>query len=207
MRALITEAFPAHGILGEEYGTEREDAEFLWVLDPIDGTKSFISGVPLFGTLIALLRDGVPVLGVIDQPILQERWLGIAGVGTTLNGAPARTRTCPELADASLFATSPDMFQGADADAFARLAAGVRLVRHGADCYASGLLASGFVDLVVEASLAPYDYCALVPVIQGAGGIATDWDGQPLGLASDGRFAAAGDPAAHAQALARLAGP
>jgi len=204
MRDLIAANHPDHGIVGEEHGAVRPDAEYVWVLDPIDGTKSFISGVPLFGTLIALLRDGVPVLGVIDQPILRERWLGARGRPTTLNGVPVATRACEDLRAATLFATSPDMFRGADAQAFARLAAAVGLVRHGADCYAAGLLASGFIDLIVEATLKPYDYCALAPVIEGAGGIITDWSGAKLGLGSDGRIAAAGDARAHGRALEML---
>ncbi|MCC7274351.1 MAG: histidinol-phosphatase [Alphaproteobacteria bacterium] len=206
MRRLIEDAFPDHGILGEEHGARAVDAEFVWVLDPIDGTKAFISGVPVFGTLIALLRGGRPVLGIIDQPILGERWLGVAGRGTTLNGRPVRVRACPQLDRATLFATSPDMFKGADVDAFERLRRAVKLTRWGADCYATAMVASGFADLVVEASLQTYDYCALVPVIEGAGGIATDWQGRPLGLASDGRSAIAGDARAHAAALERLAG-
>jgi inositol-phosphate phosphatase/L-galactose 1-phosphate phosphatase/histidinol-phosphatase len=207
MRHLIEARFPAHGILGEEHGSLRAEAEYLWVLDPIDGTKSFISGIPLFGTLIALLHRGRPVLGVIDQPILGERWLGAAGRATTLNDAPVKTRLCPSLAAASLFSTAPDsMFRDADAAGFARLRQAVKLARTGADCYAYAQLASGFIDLVVEGQLKPYDYCALVPVIEGAGGTITDWQGRPLGLASDGRVVASGDPALAAAARARLAG-
>jgi len=206
MRRLIEAACPEHGILGEEYGPARLDASHVWVLDPIDGTKAFISGLPLFGTLIALLVEGRPVLGVIDQPILAERWLGLAGAGTTLNGRPVRARACPALDRATLFATAPDMFRGADEAAFARLSDAVKLTRFGADCYATGMLAAGFADLVVEARLQPYDYCALVPVVEGAGGRATDWSGRPLGLGSDGRIAFAGDGALHAAALERLAG-
>jgi len=194
LRTLIERRFPDHGILGEEHGSVRLDAERIWVLDPIDGTKSFISGVPLFGTLIALAERGVPVLGVIDQPISRERWIGARGRRSTLNGAEISTRPCPSLTSATLFATSPDMFKGADADGFQRLKAAVKLARFGGDCYAYGLLAAGFVDLVVEASLKPYDYAALVPVIAGAGGSVTDWRGGPLGLASDGRVLACGDP-------------
>ena len=206
MRALIEARFPSDGIFGEEFGTIREDAEWVWVLDPIDGTKSFISGIPLFGTLIALLHEGRPVLGIIDQPISRERWRGVAGQQTTHNGSAIRSRACADLARATLFATAPDMFRGADGDAFARLKSRVKLTRHGGDCYAYGLVASGFIDLVVEASLKPYDYCAMVPVIEGAGGVFTDWQGKPLGLASDGRVIAAGDPTLHAAALALLAG-
>jgi inositol-phosphate phosphatase/L-galactose 1-phosphate phosphatase/histidinol-phosphatase len=205
MRRLIAARFPAHGIFGEEFGREREEAEFTWVLDPIDGTKSFISGVPLFGTLIALAYRGRPVLGIIDQPISRERWIGAVGRPTTLNGAPIHCRQCSSLAAASVFATSPDMFRGDDAAAFTRLGSAAKLVRFGADCYAYGLLAHGLIDLVVEASLKPYDFCAMLPIVEGAGGVASDWRGAPLTLASDGRVLVAGDRHAHQQALALLA--
>jgi inositol-phosphate phosphatase/L-galactose 1-phosphate phosphatase/histidinol-phosphatase len=206
MRRLIATRFPDHGIIGEEFGPEREGAEFVWVLDPIDGTKSFISGVPLFGTLIALARQGRPVLGIIDQPISRERWIGAAGRPATFNGAPVRCRPCASLAAATSFSTSPDMFRGADAAAFARVAGAVKLVRFGADCYAYGLLACGFIDLVVEASLKPYDFSAMLPIVEGAGGVASDWRGAPLSLASDGRVLVAGDRRAHEAALTLLAG-
>lgn len=206
MRALIEARFPDHGVLGEEHGRTRPEADYVWVIDPIDGTKSFISGVPLFGVLIALTFKGVPVLGVIDQPILRERWLGAEGRKTTLNGKPVATRACSALADATLYATSPDMFAGADADAFARVRKAVKLARYGADCYAYALLAAGFVDLVIETGLKPYDFCALTPVIEGAGGEMSDWAGEALSLRSDGRVVAAGDPALAAAARAALAG-
>jgi inositol-phosphate phosphatase/L-galactose 1-phosphate phosphatase/histidinol-phosphatase len=205
MRQLIAARFPDHGIIGEEFGQEREDAEFVWVLDPIDGTKSFISGVPLFGTLIALTRHGRPILGIIDQPISRERWIGAAGRATTFNGNPVRCRPCAALAAATVFSTSPDMFVGADVAAHAKIAAAAKLVRYGADCYAYGLLALGFIDLVVEASNKPYDFCAMPPIVEGAGGIASDWQGAPLSLTSDGRVLVAGDREAHRQALALLA--
>jgi inositol-phosphate phosphatase/L-galactose 1-phosphate phosphatase/histidinol-phosphatase len=205
MRYLIAGRFPDHGILGEEFGREREEAEFTWVLDPIDGTKSFISGVPLFGTLIALAHHGRPILGIIDQPISRERWIGAAGRATSFNGNPVRTRPCAALAAATVFSTSPDMFVGADVAAHAKIAAAAKLVRYGADCYAYGVLALGFIDLVVEASNKPYDFCAMPPIIEGAGGIASDWQGAPLTLASDGRVLVAGDRRAHQQALQLLA--
>jgi inositol-phosphate phosphatase / L-galactose 1-phosphate phosphatase / histidinol-phosphatase len=206
LRGLIEKRFPDHGILGEEHGSDRADAERVWVLDPIDGTKSFISGVPLFGTLIALVERGVPVLGVIDQPISRERWIGARGHKSTLNDLAISTRACPALQSATLFATSPDMFKGADADAFQRLKSAVKLPRFGGDCYAYGLLAAGFIDLVVEAGLKPYDYAALVPVIVGAGGSMTDWQGRPLSLASDGHVLACGDPRLAPLARGLLAG-
>jgi len=206
MRELIERRFPSHGIIGEEFGRMRDDAEFVWVLDPIDGTKSFISGVPLFGTLIALTRAGRPILGVIDQPILRERWLGAVGCPSTLNGTAIRCRACSDLATATLFATTPEMFHGADAVSFARISAAVKLTRFGADCYAYGLLATGLIDLVIEASLKPYDFCAMIPIIEGAGGIASDWRGEKLGLTSDGRVVVAGDQRVHEAALALLDG-
>ena len=206
MRALIEARFPDHGVLGEEHGRTRLEADYVWVIDPIDGTKSFVSGVPLFGILIALTFKGAPVLGLIDQPILRERWLGAEGRKTTLNGKPVATRSCSALADATLYATSPDMFAGADAAAFTHVQRSVKLARYGADCYAYALLAAGFIDLVIEAGLKPYDFCALAPVIEGAGGEMSDWAGEALSLRSDGRVVAAGDPALAAAARTALAG-
>jgi len=203
---MIATRFPEHGIIGEEYGRERDDAEFVWVLDPIDGTKSFISGVPLFGTLIALAQRGKPILGIIDQPISRERWIGAAGRATTHNGRPVRCRPCPGIAAATVFATSPDMFKAADAAAFSRAAGAAKLVRYGADCYAYGLVALGFIDVVIEASLKPYDFSAMAPIVEGAGGIASDWQGAPLDLSSDGRVLIAGDKRTHKDALALLQG-
>ena len=207
MRRVIEVSFPLDGIIGEELGRTRADADYVWVLDPIDGTKSFISGVPLFGTLIALTYRGAPVLGVIDQPIARERWVGAVGRKTTFNGRAIKTRRCPRLGDATLYATSPEMFAKGNAAAFARLREKVKLARYGADCYAYGLLASGFIDLVVEADLKPYDYCALLPIIEGAGGRMSDWRGRALTLKSDGRVIASGDPALIAKARAVLAKP
>ena len=204
IRAVIADAYPEHGIRGEEFAPVNPGAEFTWVLDPIDGTKSFITGKPLFGTLISLAHHGRPVLGIIDQPVLRERWRGIDGVSATFNGEPAKVRGCTDISDAMLYATAPDMFLGDDAVAFERLCGAVRHPLFGCDCYAYGLLASGHVDLVVEASLQPYDYAALVPIVEGAGGVMTDWAGKPLDLSSDGRVVAAGDPAIHAAALELL---
>jgi inositol-phosphate phosphatase / L-galactose 1-phosphate phosphatase / histidinol-phosphatase len=205
MRALIADNYSDHGILGEEFGSENLDAEFVWVLDPIDGTRSFITGRPIFGTLIALVKNGVPVLGVIDQAILDERWIGAAGRNTVFNGKPIHTRPCPDLGSAILGTTSPDLFDPGEAPAFRRLAAQTDTTIYGGDCYGYALLASGFSDLVVEAGLKPYDFCALVPVIAGAGGVVTDWHGNQITMASNGRILAVGDPEILTKALTLLA--
>lgn len=201
IRKQITMTYPQHGIYGEEMGTLNTQAEYVWVIDPIDGTKAFMTGKPLFGTLIALLYQGKPILGVLDNPILRERWIGGYHVPTTLNGQAVQVRSCPTIEQSTLYATTPDMFKGQTKDLFAAIHDKVRYPLFGGDCYAYGLLACGFVDLVVEASLSPYDYCALVPIIENAGGIMTDWTGQTLGLHSDGRVIAAGDKKTYAQAL------
>ncbi len=206
MRSLIEETYPEHGIIGEEFGSVRENADYVWVLDPIDGTKAFITGKPMFGTLIALLRNGTPLLGIIDQPVLGERWIGAEGLATTFNGTPAATKGCAALNGAILNTTTPDMFVGGDAARFGDLGAAAKATHYGGDCYAYGLLASGFIDLIAEADLQPYDFCALIPVIEGAGGVMTDWQGRALGLKSDGRVVAAGDAAVHAQAVEILSG-
>lgn len=206
MRAVIEEAFPDHGVIGEEHGRVRADAEYVWVLDPIDGTKSFVTGKPLFGALIALTRNGEPIVGVIDMPALKERWIGAEGRPTLYNGRPVRVRACSDLAGAWLYATSPQMFKGGNFQAFERLREKAGNTLYGADCYAYGLLANGAVDIVCEAGLQPYDFCALSPVVKGAGGVFTDWQGRDLTLRSDGRVLAAGDKKTHARALEALAG-
>lgn len=205
MREEIEAVFPDHGIYGEEYGQVRTDAEVVWVLDPIDGTQSFISGVPLFGTLIAACRDGRPVVGVIDQPILEERWLGAAGRTTTFQNEPVSTSGCDDPAEAGLFSTHPDMFAARGlATPFAQLAEAVKRTRYGIDCYAYGLVAAGWADLVVETNLQPYDFCAVAPVIEGAGGAVSDWTGAPLTLSSDGSVVAAATPALNVAARGLL---
>lgn len=205
LRHIIETAHPDHGIVGEEFGSVREDAETVWVLDPLDGTGGFITGKPLFGTLIGCVHKGLPIAGVIDHPALRERWIGGEGVPTTFNGKRVRVRPCARISDAMLYATTPHMFVGADAYAFDALCEAVKRPQYGADCYAYGLLASGYVDLVVEASMKPCDYCALAPVVEAAGGVMTDWEGRPLGLKSDGRVIAAGDERIHARTLKILA--
>lgn len=206
MRSLIAGSFPGHGIIGEEHGSDRPGAEFVWVLDPVDGTKAFISGIPVFGTLIALLRGGRPILGVVDQPMTNERWIGAVGHPTMMNGKTIRTAPRGVLSDAVLWSTSPEMFDHDPADraAYDRLLAGVNFVHYGGECYQYAMLASGFVDLVVEADLGPYDFMAHIPIVEGAGGVVTDWRGETLDLESDGRVLAAAGPALHAQALDML---
>ncbi|KAJ0010051.1 hypothetical protein Pint_34755 [Pistacia integerrima] len=213
MISIILENFPSHAIFGEENGWRCKEkfADYVWVLDPIDGTKSFITGKPLFGTLIALLYRGKPILGIIDQPVLRERWIGISGKKTTLNGQEVSTRTCAKLSQAYLYTTSPHLFSGDAEHAFDRVRSKVKVPLYGCDCYAYALLASGYVDLVVESGLKPYDFLALIPVIEGAGGVITDWRGDQLywEASSDSRptsfnVVAAGDKQIHQQALESL---
>ncbi len=197
MRRILKAEVPRDGIIGEEFGSEEGTSRRTWVLDPIDGTVSFIAGRPIFGTLIALLVDGWPVLGVIDQPILGERWVGASGFPTTFNGKEVRTRPCRELSDAMLATTGPHYFDDHQGEHFMTLAAKTdhkRMVM-GGDCYNYGLLASGHLDVVCEAGLKLHDWAALVPVVEGAGGTMCDWNGEPLHAQSDGHVLAIGDPA------------
>jgi histidinol-phosphatase len=207
MRALISRNFPGHGIIGEEYGDERTDAEYVWVLDPIDGTKSFIAGMPAWGTLIALTRFGEPVYGMMHQPFTGERFSGDGGAARYKGPAgerALRVRACAALADAVLFTTSPLLMNEADRQAFGRVEQAVRLSRYGGDCYAYCMLAAGHVDLVIETGLKPHDVVPLVPIIAGAGGVITSWeDGPPQ---RGGRIVAAGDKRTHAAALKLLNG-
>ena len=196
MRTILEAERPDDGIIGEEYGTAREGAGRQWVLDPIDGTVSFMAGRPIFGTLIALMQEGWPVLGVIDQPIAGERWVGAIGEGTTLNDKPVAVRSCKELSDATLASTGPQHFDEGEAAAFMSLASRTsQTVVWGGDCYNYGLLAAGHLDVICEAGLKLYDYAALVPVVEGAGGTMSDWQGNPLDADSDGRVLALGDSA------------
>ena len=206
LRRFLGERFPQHGILGEEYGAERADAEWLWVLDPIDGTRAFLTCRPLWGTLIGLMHRGAPVLGLLDQPVLGERWLGVAGRGTSFNGAPVRARPCATLAEAELGCTSPDIFGPATMPRFDRVRRAARRVSWGGDCYLYGLVALGLVDLVVEDTLKPWDWAALAPILEGAGGRMTDWAGQPLRLGTaQGDVVALGDPSLLPEVVAALA--
>ena len=206
LRRMVALAYPGHGLIGEEFPAERRAADHVWVFDPIDGTKSFITGRPLFGTLIALLYRGRPILGIIDHPAMGERWIGAAGRPTTFQGRPAHVRACADLSLAVLAASSPHMFgSGAAAEAFHRVRSQAGLTLYGGDCYAYGLLASGFQDLVIEANNGIHDFLALVPVIEGAGGVITDWEGRALGLDSGDKVLAAGDRRMHERARTLLA--
>lgn len=195
MRALLEAERPDDGIIGEEFGSVRPDAGRQWVLDPVDGTRSFIAGRPIFGTLIALMQDGWPLLGVIDQPINGERWVGAMGQTTTFNGKPVSTRRCRDLDQAILATTGPQYFPGHTGEHFSILAGQCRDTVWGGDCYNYALLASGHIDIVVEAGLKLHDLAALVPIVEGAGGRMCDWSGEPLTDASDGNVIAIGDPA------------
>lgn len=201
MRERIRAVFPEHGIIGEEHGSEQPGASHVWVLDPIDGTKAFISGRPLFGALIALCRDGRPVLGVVDCPAVDDRWVGIEGRPTTHNDMPCCARRCGRLEDALMYSTSPYMFGGNDAEAFERLRGRVKYSLFGGDCHNYGLAASGWIDLVVEAQMSVHDWAAIVPVAEGAGARISDWQGRPLTFESDGRVIMAGDERAHSAAV------
>ena len=205
MRTLIRKKFPAHGIIGEEFGPERGDAEFVWVLDPIDGTKSFISGMPAWGTLIALTRLGRPVFGMVHQPFIGERFSG-DGLAAAYRGPAGNralmARPCPILAEAVLYTTSPRLMNAVDRAIFAKVEDAVRLSRYGGDCYSYCMLAAGHVDLVIETELKPHDVAALIPIISGAGGIVTTWNGEAP--ESGGRIVAAGDRRTHTAALALL---
>lgn len=206
LRAAVGKAFPTHGIIGEEFGAERADAEFVWVFDPLDGTRAFITGRPMFGTLIALTQGGKPILGVIDMPILGDTWLGAVGHPTTLNDAPARPRACASLRDAYFSCALPLMFAGPFRGKLDALTDATKSQTFGGDCYQYGALASGFIDLVVERQLGLYDYLALVPVLQGAGAHITDWQGKALDIHSGDQVVAAGDARIHEQALELLNG-
>ena len=206
MRQLIRRAFPGHGIVGEEFGPDREDAEYLWVLDPIDGARAVMAGLAVWGTLIGLTRHRAPVYGLMHQPFTAERFYGdgrsAAYRGPHRGDRRLRTRRCARLEEAILATTSPGLFSPAGRPAYDRVEARVRLSRYGCDCYAYCMLAAGHVDLVIEDGLKPYDIVALIPIIEGAGGKVTTWSGESA--AAGGSIVAAGDPRLHAQALALL---
>lgn len=207
IRRAINATFPTHGILGEEFEAERPDAEYLWVVDPIDGTRSFICGLPVWGTLIGLMRGGKPAMGLMNQPYTGEMFIGDGGKAW-LKGPRGRrelqSSQCKVLADAYLMTTDPRLFRDGDAPAYARVESAVRLARYGTDCYAYAMLASGQVDLVIETGLKAYDIVALIPIIEGAGGVVTTWEGESA--KDGGRILAAATPELHEQALKTLNG-
>jgi myo-inositol-1(or 4)-monophosphatase len=207
MRAVLREHCPDHGIIGEEFGATGAGGGLRWVLDPIDGTRAFITGRTTFGTLIALIEDETPIIGIIDQPITRERWVGVAGRPTVFTGplgGRAGCRPCPALGQAELSCTSPDIFTAETRPRFEQLRASVRRTSWGGDCYGFGLLALGQIDVIVENDLKPWDWAALVPVITGAGGSVTDWAGKPLRLDGPGETLALGDPALLPEAVQLL---
>lgn len=212
IRTLIEQRYPAHGILGEEFGS-KAGREYCWVIDPIDGTRAFLAGLPLWGVLIGLLHNGKPLIGVIDQPYIGERFRGWPGGANFTNAAgtkPLRASACETLRDAKIATTDPFLFTGGEAGGFEHLRATAKITRFGCDCYAYAMVAAGALDLVAESGLAPWDVAALAPVIEGAGGMVTDWRGAPLSGAffADGKaraqVIAAGDPRPHAEALVSL---
>lgn len=207
IRRLVTERYPHHGFIGEEYGEERPDAEFVWVLDPVDGTRAFIAGLPLWTTLIGLRFEGEPVLGSIGQSYLDEIYIGHAGGSRLVRGGestPLKVRPCPKLTDAIIATTDPEMcFTGAELGAWTQVRAAARLARLGCDAYAYAMVAAGTMDLVVEAGLQAWDIEAAIPIIEGAGGLVTDWRGRPVGQ-NGGQIAIAGDRACLDEALVAL---
>lgn len=206
MRKLINVHYPHHGVIGEEFGPERPDADHVWVLDPIDGTRSFIMGMPVWGTLIGLLHRGKPVLGMMAQPFTGERFAGDGhSAWYSGPGGPraVKSRPCGALSKAALFTTTPFLFVGAERDAYDRVEGSVRLARYGSDCYGYAMVADGHADVVVESGLQNFDIVALIPIVEGAGGRVTDWQGHSA--AKGGQVVATGDPALHDLVLERLA--
>jgi inositol-phosphate phosphatase/L-galactose 1-phosphate phosphatase/histidinol-phosphatase len=205
MRAILAAERPADGIVGEEYGSLAGTSGLTWVIDPIDGTKAFMTGRSTFVTLLALLDGDRPILGVIDQPITGDRWIGLAGRPTTHNGLPVRARAATvEVGAATFSTTDPNLFPGDDAAAYRRVSGACGMRTYGGDGYAYGLLASGWIDVVLESGLKLHDFAALSTVVEGAGGIMTDWAGAKLTAQSDGRVLAVGNAALHAQLLALI---
>jgi myo-inositol-1(or 4)-monophosphatase len=205
MRDLIAKRFPKHGIIGEEFPEKKSRNGLSWVLDPIDGTRAFISGLPTWGVLIGLVQEGRPLIGVVDQPYIGERFIGFPGGATFKRGPedrPLSIRACGQLRDAVLSTTDPHLFEGKEAQAFDQVRAAVKLTRFGYDCYAYAMLAGGHIDLVIESGLKQHDVAALIPVIEGAGGVFSNWRGGPAFMG--GQVIAAGDQRAHAQALVAL---
>ena len=204
IKQLINQHYPEHGIQGEEFGIEKADASFKWVIDPIDGTASFMIGRPIFGTLIALLYNEVPIIGIIDQPINNERWVGVEGAKTIFNGNEVGVRSCSNISEAVLCTTGSQYFTAEKLSKFNNIAGKARYNIYGGDCYNYGLLASGHVDAVVESGLKTHDFIALKIIVEQAGGIATDWQGRVLDMDSNGDVVFCGDKKVHAEILGLL---
>jgi len=206
LRMLIQHRYPHHGILGEEFDATDLDAEYVWVIDPIDGTKAFVTGIPIYGTLIALARRGTPIVGIIDHPITNDRWAGALGRQSLFNERPIRSRQCPSLSEALLSCSNPEPFGPQEREVFDTLRAATKWCVYGSSCYAYGSVASGSIDIAIDCGRhREVDYCALVPVIEGAGGVITDWEGKPLTIHSGNRLIASGNPRRHEEALRILA--
>ncbi|WP_309605550.1 histidinol-phosphatase [Phenylobacterium sp.] len=206
IRALIAARYPDHGVIGEEYGEDRPDAEWVWVLDPVDGTRAFIAGLPLWCTLIGLRHNGTPVLGSIGQSFLGELYIGHAGGSRLLTrgtSRPLKVRACPALSAALIATTDPALFLGSEQEAWQAVRAGSRLARLGCDAYAYAMVAAGTIDLVIETGLKAWDIDAAIPVIAGAGGVTSDWRGRQVG-AYGGQIAIAGDRGCLEAALVAL---
>jgi len=206
IRRLLAEAFPDDGMFGEEFGNSGTSNGRLWVIDPIDGTRSFISGSPLFGMLLALVENGAPTLGVVGMPALGEVFAGGAGFPATLNGAPITASKVTRLSDAVIYVNEGDRLFDTHPQAFARLMQAGATRRFAYDCYPHALVAAGHVDCVVDLGLEPYDFLSLQPLVEAAGGVVSDWDGKPLTLESDGRIVSAATPELLAEMLELLAG-
>ncbi|NTE65535.1 hypothetical protein G6M85_07900 [Agrobacterium tumefaciens] len=204
LRAIIKQRFPDHGIVGEEFDNENVDADYVWVIDPIDGTDLFATGLPGYATLIGLCRQGKPVLGVIDSAATGQRWIGGDGIGSFCNGEKLQTRPCLSLEQAIMATYSPDYFEGAERRDLDLLIESTRLRVYGGSSLSYGQLAAGLIDIGIEAQHDIVDYCALVPVVTNAGGRITDWEGRNLGLGSGSRFVACGDPQLHERILTLL---
>jgi histidinol phosphatase-like enzyme (inositol monophosphatase family) len=204
IREIITIRYPEHGVSGEERDHFNPQASVQWVIDPIDGTKSFVTGFPIFGTLVGITIQSKPIVGIIDAPILDERWVGVSAQETLLNGLPCQTSSVENLERANLYCTEPDIFKLNQLEIFNRLSEKVQLRRFGGDCYSYGLLASGHIDLIVEGGMKYHDVAALIPVIKGAGGVITDWKGSDINNEFDGLVVAASTSALHQKALKLL---
>ena len=201
IRDIIIKKAPECGFYGEETGKFNTNNEYVWVVDPLDGTKGFITGKPLFCTLIGLMKNNKPYIGIINQPILNERWQGIANKESRFNNSKIRTRKCKKLRGLRMYATSPMMFGGKNQKVYKSVRSKIGETLFGADSFAHGLLSSGLVDVLLEANLKPYDFIASAAVVSGAGGKFSDWNGNDLNLDSDGRILATGDPKIHKQLL------